>query len=217
MCLFLSCVLRLWDLLPARDIPVLAVGPKPCTERGVLGLGVLSLEASVPRPVPMGRSKLPVLLPGVLQGLSTQAKEVEQTLLCENHCLAKPEEALSPPLKGKSVPRYQVTPVKLQITPIMAPQVYYYICYIHKGPLKWRNSSSGAVSRGGVARYTLYSLCWMFRTEPSVPLLKKMSFSCVPIAGFLSRVTFSHNQNISTTYLVSHTFRRSGSGSGSTT
>lgn len=41
------------------------------------------------RPDPKGRSKLPAQLAGVLQGFSTQAKEVEQTLLCESHCLAK--------------------------------------------------------------------------------------------------------------------------------
>lgn len=48
LCLLLSHVLGLWDLLPAMDTPALAVGAKPCTGRGVLGLGVLPLEASVP-------------------------------------------------------------------------------------------------------------------------------------------------------------------------
>lgn len=77
--------------------------------------------------------------------------------------------------------------------------------------------SPGAVGRGAVAGCTLHSLCWLFSTEPSVLLVKKMSFSCIPIVGFLSRSTFSHDQNISTSYLVSHTLTRSRSGSGSTT
>ncbi|RMC02805.1 hypothetical protein DUI87_19996 [Hirundo rustica rustica] len=51
-------------------------GAKPCTGWGVLGLGILPLEAAVPRPDPMGRGKLPAQLAGVLQTFSTQAKEV---------------------------------------------------------------------------------------------------------------------------------------------
>lgn len=43
-----------------------------------------------------------------------------------------------------------------------------------------------------------------------------MSFSGIPIVGFLSRATFSHNQDITTTYLVSHALKRGRSGSGST-
>ena len=100
----------------------------------------------------------------------------------------------------------------------MAAQVYFYIYYTHKGPLKWRNARSGALGRVAVAGCTLHSLCWLFSTETSVPLLKKMSFSlfhCVLIVAFLSRITFSHNYHMDTTYLVSDTLQRSRSGSGS--